>query len=45
MPRPVRLARNGPAASRAYGLDVIAVDGPLTVTPHGYALAKSRSPG
>ncbi len=33
--------RYGPAASGAYGLDVMAVDGPLTVTPHGYALAMS----
>jgi hypothetical protein len=36
---PSGAGRYGPAASRAYGLDVIAVDGPLTVTPHGYALA------
>jgi hypothetical protein len=42
---PSGAGRYGSAASRAYGLDVIAVDGPLTVTPHGYALAKSRSPG
>jgi hypothetical protein len=34
--------RYGLAASRAYGLDVMAADGPVTVTPHGYALARSH---
>ncbi len=36
--------RYGSAASRAYGFDVIAVDGPLMITPHRYALARSHSP-
>jgi len=31
--------RYGPAASRAYGFDIMAVRGPLIITPHGYVLA------
>jgi hypothetical protein len=38
-------SRYGPAGSRAYGLDLIAAEGPLIVTPHAYALAAPADPG
>jgi hypothetical protein len=36
--------RYGRAASRAYGLDLVAAAGPVTITPHGYALVRSHGP-
>jgi hypothetical protein len=36
--------RYGRAASRAYGLDLVAAAGPVTITRHGYALVRSHGP-
>ena len=36
--------RYAAAAARAYGLDVIAAEAAITITPHGYALVRSAEP-
>jgi hypothetical protein len=37
---PAGAARYGPAASRAYGFDIVAAEGPVLVSPHGFALTR-----